>query len=98
MGGTHRRLRCRALVAHGAGLRRDVTLLQLIRDRRLTAFEHPVLREELAGLRWTERGGVLRPDHPASGHDDAVVAVALACRAALEAVENPGGLVYAEIL
>lgn len=60
------------------------TLLQLIRQGRLKSRPHAVLREELAGLRWVEKGGVLRPDHPASGHDDAAVAVALAAHAALD--------------
>lgn len=59
------------------------TLLQLIRQGRLKSRPHDVLREELAGLRWVERGGVLRPDHPVSGHDDAAVAVALASHAAV---------------
>jgi hypothetical protein len=53
-------------------------LLQLIRQRRLRSFPHAGLREELAGLRWVEKSGVLRPDHPASGHDDLVVATTLA--------------------
>jgi hypothetical protein len=59
------------------------TLLQLIRQRRLRSFAHPILREELAGLRWVEKAGVLRPDHPATGHDDAVVAVGLAAMQAV---------------
>ena len=59
------------------------TLLQLIRQGRLKSRPHAVLREELAGLRWVEKGGVLRPDHPASGHDDAAVAVGLAALAAV---------------
>lgn len=74
------------------------TLLTLIRERRLRSFPHPVLREELTGLRWTEKGGVLRPDHPASGHDDAVVAVALAAHAALETVESRPAEVRVEVL
>ena len=60
-------------------------LLQVIRQRRLQSFPHPVLREELAGLRWTARAGILRPDHSASGHDDAVMAVALAVQAVVHA-------------
>jgi phage terminase large subunit-like protein len=59
------------------------TLLQLIRQRRLRSFPHQGLREELAGLRWVEKAGVLRPDHPATGHDDAVVAVGLAATQAV---------------
>ena len=59
------------------------TLLQLIRQGRLKSRPNKVLREELAGLRWIERGGVLRPDHAASGHDDAAVAVGLAALAAV---------------
>lgn len=75
------------------------TLLQLIRQRRLRSFPHSVLREELAGLRWTEKAGVLRPDHPATGHDDAVVSVALAAQTivATEGVQ-PLGTVTVEII
>jgi len=36
-------------------------------------------------LRWVEKAGVLRPDHPATGHDDIAVAVALASRCLIEA-------------
>ena len=66
------------------------TVLHLLRQRRVRLFPHPVLREELTGLRWTVKGGVLRPDHPASGHDDAVVAFALAARALQEPAPEPG--------
>jgi hypothetical protein len=59
-------------------------LLTLVRQRRLTSVPHPVFREELEGLNWVERGGSLRPDHESGGHDDSVVAVALAAWAAIE--------------
>ncbi len=73
------------------------TILQLIRQGRLRAFPHPVLREELVGLRWVEKGGMLRPDHSAAGHDDAVVAVALAARAMQEVPPEPGEVVVSII-
>lgn len=75
------------------------TLLQLIRQRRLRSFPHPTLREELTGLRWIEKAGVLRPDHPATGHDDAAVAVALAAQAVVaQDGAEPGGQVFVDIL
>ena len=53
-------------------------LLMMIRQGTIKSFDHPLLREELSGLRWIDKGGVLRPDHSGNSHDDTVVAVALA--------------------
>jgi hypothetical protein len=56
------------------------TLLLLIREKRLRSFEHQLFREELLGLRWVDKGGSLRPDHPVGGHDDIAIAVGLAAQ------------------
>jgi hypothetical protein len=56
------------------------TLLLLIREKRLRSFEHELFREELLGLRWVDKGGSLRPDHPVDGHDDIAIAVGLAAQ------------------
>lgn len=69
------------------------TLLQAVRQQRLRLFPHPVLREELGGLSWVARNGVLRPDHRVGAHDDAVMSAALAVQAiiAAQAAALPAG-------
>jgi phage terminase large subunit-like protein len=69
--------------------------LQLVRQRRLTSVENQVLRTELEGLRWVERTGLLRVDHQAGQHDDTVVALALACHAALSLESKISGPISA---
>lgn len=78
-------------------------LLQFIRNRKLKSYPHEALRQELAGLRWVEKAGVLRPDHAASGHDDLAVAVALALVRLSEssstvAAVDPGTLAEANLM
>jgi len=70
-------------------------LLQLVRQRRLTSIENKVLRAELEGLRWVERMGLLRVDHRAGQHDDAIVALALASSVALSSESRAGGPISA---
>jgi hypothetical protein len=61
------------------------TMLSLIRDRRLALPNDPELLSELAAARLVEvRPGVVRIEHDRSGHDDQVIAVALASSALLE--------------
>lgn len=60
-------------------------LLQVIRERRLRCFSHEALKDELLRLEFRDVNGVLRVDHPAGGHDDHAVALALAALGAAEA-------------
>jgi phage terminase large subunit-like protein len=69
--------------------------LQLVRQRRLTSIENQDLRGELEGMRWIERLGLLRVDHQAGQHDDTVVALALACHAALSLESRVSGPITA---
>ncbi|KKK49767.1 hypothetical protein LCGC14_3131730, partial [marine sediment metagenome] len=69
------------------------TLLQLIRQERLHSYDHPLFREELSGMRWVEKNGILRPDHRTSKHDDTVVAVALASTRAVAGAVVPRSLI-----
>ncbi|KKL53730.1 hypothetical protein LCGC14_2272530 [marine sediment metagenome] len=73
-------------------------LLQMIRQGTLRSFDHPLLREELSGLRWIDKGGVLRPDHTGNLHDDTVIAVALAAIRAVASTIKPKHLVKARLV
>jgi phage terminase large subunit-like protein len=70
-------------------------LLQMIRQGTLKSFNHPLLREELSGLRWVDKGGRLRPDHPDNAHDDTVIAVALAASRAVASTIKPKHMIKA---
>jgi hypothetical protein len=66
-------------------------LLELVRARRLRCFPHGVLKDELLRLEFKEVSGNLRVDHPSGGHDDHVVATAMAALAAVQA-GRPGDI------
>ena len=53
-------------------------LLDLVRRCKLKALPHPELRKELLGLEVRQTAGGWRADHKRGGHDDHVVALALA--------------------
>lgn len=56
------------------------SLLRLLRSRRLSLPNDPVLLEELANVRLVENSaGVPRLDHVSGAHDDQAVALALCC-------------------
>jgi hypothetical protein len=69
-------------------------LLDLVRNGRLKARPHAALRRELLRLEVTETASGWRVDHPRGGHDDHVIAVALACSAAARDAQRPGVLVW----
>jgi len=56
------------------------TLLDLIRSRRLRARPHEALQRELLGLEVQETAAGWRIDHQRAGHDDHVIAVAMAAQ------------------
>jgi hypothetical protein len=66
-------------------------LLDLVRTRRLKCRLHEALRKELLGLQVSETLSGYRVDHQATGHDDHVVAVALAIAGLAEQRVAPEG-------
>ena len=84
-------------VTFGASYRDHLfrNLLELVRERRLRCYHHEGLKDELLNLEFREVGGNLRVDHPASGHDDHVVALAMASLGASSPPPKRGDIFWA---